>query len=55
MTRDARACNDAGIDAFFPAVRGACSLDEAMEPKNARSNLADAAEQAFRLIAAVRK
>lgn len=55
VTRDARACNDAGIDAFFPAVRGACSLDEAMEPKNARANLADAAEQAFRLIAAVRK
>ena len=55
VTRDARACNDAGIDAFFPAVRGACSLDEAMEQKNARANLADAAEQAFRLIAAVRK
>ena len=55
VTRDARACNDAGIDAFFPAVRGACSLDEAMEPQNARANLADAAEQAFRLIAAMRK
>ncbi len=54
VTRDAGACNGAGIDAFFPAVRGVTTLAEAMDPENARANLADAAEQAFRLLAAAR-
>lgn len=45
VTRDAGACNGAGIDAFFPAVRGVTTLAEAMDPENARANLADAAEQ----------
>ena len=54
ITRDAGACNGAGIDAFFPAVRGVTTLAEAMDPENARANLADAAEQAFRLLAAAR-
>ena len=49
VTRDAGACNGVGIDAFFPAVRGVTTLAEAMDPENARANLADAAEQAFRL------
>lgn len=54
VTRDAGACNGAGIDAFFPAVRGVTTLAEAMDPENARANLADAAEQAFRLLTAAR-
>lgn len=54
VTRDAGACNGVGIDAFFPAVRGVTTLAEAMDPENARANLADAAEQAFRLLAAAR-
>ena len=54
VTRDAGACNGAGIDAFFPAVRGVTTLAEAMDPENARANLADAAEQAFRLLVAAR-
>ena len=49
VTPDAAACNQAGIDAFFPILRGICTLEEAMDPDNARRNLADAAEQAFRL------
>ena len=49
VTQDAAACNRAGIDAFFPILRGICTLEEAMHPENARRNLADAAEQAFRL------
>lgn len=49
VTPDAAACNGAGIDAFFPVLRGICTLEEAMDPGNARHNLADAAEQAFRL------
>lgn len=55
VTRDAAACNDAGIDAYFPIVRGATTLDDAMDPVNARANMADAAEQAFRLLRAARR
>ncbi|MGN0478009.1 MAG: glycerate kinase [Hominenteromicrobium sp.] len=46
----ARACNAAGILAFFPAVRGVTTLEEAMQPDTAARNLADSAEQAFRLL-----
>ena len=48
----AEACNAAGIDAFFPAVRGVTTLEAAMEPATAAKNLAASAEQAFRLLAA---
>lgn len=47
---DASICNEHGIDAFFPAVRTPCSLEEAMAPKNATANLSDTAEQVFRVI-----
>lgn len=50
VTQDAVACNRAGIDAFFPIVRGVCSLSEAMNSENAERNMADTAEQVFRLI-----
>lgn len=46
----AEACNDEGIDAFFPVVRGITSLEEALKPENARKNLEAAAYQVFRLI-----
>lgn len=49
VTKDAGACNEKGIDAFFPIVRGISTLEEAMRPDTARSNLAAAAEQAMRL------
>lgn len=49
VTRDARVCNDHGIDAFFPVVRGACTLDEAMDKENARRNMEDTVEQVMRL------
>lgn len=52
VTEDAAACNDAGIDAFFPIVRGATTLEEAMRPETAQAHMADAAEQAFRLLKA---
>lgn len=55
VTPDAAACNRAGIDAFFPILRGICTLEEAMQPDNARRNLTDAAEQAFRLWQAARR
>ena len=50
VTKDAGACNDAGIDAFFPIVRGVTTLEEAMKPDNARANMAATVEQVFRLL-----
>lgn len=50
VTPDAVACNEAGIDAFFPILRTVVSLEKAMDTKNAYRNMADTAEQVFRLI-----
>lgn len=50
VTDSAKVCNSHGIDAFFPIVKGACTLDQAMDPENAYKNMADTAEQAFRLL-----
>lgn len=50
VTKDAGECNAAGIDAFFPIVRGVTTLDEAMVPENARENMILSAEQVFRAI-----
>ncbi len=55
VTRDARIVNENGIDAFFPIVRTPCTLDEAMDSKNAYANMSDAAEQAARIIKIYRK
>lgn len=50
VTPDANACNQAGIDAFFPIVRGVCTLEEAMKPDNAKANMTASVEQVFRLL-----
>ncbi len=50
-TRDAGICNRHGIDAFFPIVRSACTIEEAMDRENAAANMADCVEQAMRLFA----
>lgn len=50
VTDDAGKCNEEGIDAFFPIVRGVTTLDEAMVPENARKNMELAVEQVFRLL-----
>lgn len=52
VTGDANKCNEEGIDAFFPIVRGVTTLEEAMNPAAARKNMAACAEQVFRLIRA---
>lgn len=49
VTRDASACNEKGIDAFFPIIRKPGTLQEAMNPVEAKRNMADTAEQAIRL------
>ena len=54
VTNDAKACNAAGIDAFFPILRGITTLDEAMEKENASYNMTHTAEQAFNLLKAVK-
>ena len=50
VTPGATACNAAGIDAFFPIVRGITTLEDAMKPENAKENLRASAEQVFRLL-----
>lgn len=42
-------CNQHGIDAFFPILRAITSAEDAMNPDIAKKNLADTAEQVFRL------
>ena len=50
VTADAEECNNHGIDAFFPIIRGITTLDEALDRDNAYSNLRATAYQVFRLI-----
>ena len=50
VTKEAVACNEAGIDAFFPIVRGISTLEEAMDPAAAKANMTAATEQVFRLL-----
>lgn len=47
----AEACIKEGIDAFFPIAREPMSLSEAMNPDNAKRNIAAMSEQVFRLYA----
>lgn len=55
VTKEAGACNEQGIDAFFPILRSVSTLQEAMKPENAKANMADALEQAMRLWRAARQ
>ena len=50
VTKDAVECNEHGIDAFFPILRGIQTLQEAMDSNNARENMVATVEQVFRLI-----
>lgn len=49
VTEDARACNEAGIDAYFPILREVVTLEEAMEKERAQRNMRDTVEQVMRL------
>ena len=46
---DAGVCNNHGIDAYFPIISSVCTLKEAMDVNNAYTNLANTAEQVFRV------
>lgn len=50
VTEDAALCNEHGIDAFFPILRGVVTLDEALDSEYARNNMIATVEQVFRLI-----
>lgn len=50
VTEDAEICNEYGIDAFFPVVRGVTTLEEALDRDNAYKNLQRTAYQVFRLL-----
>ena len=39
VTKEAIACNQNGIDAFFPILRGVTTLEDAMKPENAKANM----------------
>ena len=49
VTKGAKSCNEAGIDAYFPILRGISTLEEAMEKENAQRNIEDTVEQVMRL------
>lgn len=49
VTEDAGKCNEEGIDAFFPIVRGVTTLEDAMEKEQAMKNMSLSVEQVFRL------
>lgn len=55
LTLDCLPCNAAGVNAFFSIARGACSLEEAMDPDTAKENMVRSVEQVFRLIRAERE
>ena len=55
VTEDANACNENGIDAFFPILRSVMTLEEAINPENAKRNMTKTSEQVMRLIAASRR
>ena len=46
----AQACNEYGIDAYFPILRSIVSYEEAMDKQNAAISLQRTCEQVFRLI-----
>lgn len=50
VTEDAGKCNEEGIDAFFPIVRGVTTLEKAMDTETAKKNMSLCAEQVFRLL-----
>ncbi len=49
VAEDAGACHEKGIDAFFPILRRIETLEESMDTEHAKKNMADTAEQVFRM------
>ena len=49
VSEGAKACNQDGIDAYFPILREITTLEDAMKKETAKQNLADTVEQVMRL------
>ena len=49
VTVGAKACNQAGIDAYFPILREITTLEDAMNKETAKQNLAETVEQVMQL------
>jgi len=52
-TEGAAACNEAGMDAYFPILRCPMTVEDAMKRETALCNVTSATEQVFRLIKAI--
>ena len=50
---DAGVCNQHGIAAFFPILRSIVTQEQALDPERTKQNIADTAEQVFRLYKSV--
>lgn len=50
VTEDAGKCNEEGIHAFFPIIRGVTTIEEAMDKETAKKNMVLSVEQVFRLL-----
>lgn len=50
VTDETKQCHEYGVDAFFPIVRDITTKKEAMKEEKAYANLADTAEEVFRLL-----
>lgn len=50
VTEGAEKCNENGIDAYFPILRQILTLEEAMCPETAKTNMIQTTEQIMRLI-----
>lgn len=55
VTEGAEACNENGIDAYFPILRQIVTLENAMMPETARCNMTKTTEQIMRLVLACQK
>lgn len=54
-TKDAVKCNEEGIDAYFDIVNSIMTLEEAIDPENAATNMERAVTQVFRLIKCLKR
>lgn len=50
LAKEAKKCNEEGIDAYFSIVNSAMSLEDAMKRENALENMTKTTEQIFNLI-----
>ncbi len=55
VKKEASACHEQGIDAYFSILQKPASLEEAMDQETARANMADTAEEVYRLFACARR